>query len=249
MPRRRASAWSLIITIVSLPVASRRTLTTSPRWASAAPGSRPRDVVPRLSLVRRSRRPGPVGTRRRARTRLCRCPTHGGERDAKHKDPTGTKERSFLLQRVQPAMTGLIDGSLSKLAPISSVVLAAHRPHYTFVAGWRPLSAPVSAWPSARRCQTPRPDRPRQPRSSAARLPARDVPRRHPAHARLPDLGLPRRARGRGHRDRPWAHGTRVDRSERRPHRAPGNRRRRSPRLRLHVQDGSWRLHCQPLDL
>lgn len=27
-------------------------------------------------------------------------------------------ERSFLLQRVQPAMTGLIDGSLSTLAPI-----------------------------------------------------------------------------------------------------------------------------------
>jgi hypothetical protein len=27
-------------------------------------------------------------------------------------------EQSFLLQRVQPAMTGLIDGSLSTLAPI-----------------------------------------------------------------------------------------------------------------------------------
>jgi hypothetical protein len=42
---------------------------------------------------------------------------------------------SFLLQRVQPAMTGLIDGSLSTLAPIFAVVLATHRPHYAFVAG------------------------------------------------------------------------------------------------------------------
>jgi hypothetical protein len=30
-------------------------------------------------------------------------------------------ERSFLLQRAQPAMTGLIDGSLSTLAPIFAV--------------------------------------------------------------------------------------------------------------------------------
>ena len=43
--------------------------------------------------------------------------------------------RSFLLQRVQPAMTGLIDGSLSTLAPIFSVALATHRPHYAFFAG------------------------------------------------------------------------------------------------------------------
>jgi VIT1/CCC1 family predicted Fe2+/Mn2+ transporter len=44
-------------------------------------------------------------------------------------------ERAFLLQRVQPAMTGLIDGSLSTLAPIFSVAIATHRPHYAFFAG------------------------------------------------------------------------------------------------------------------
>jgi len=43
--------------------------------------------------------------------------------------------QSFLLQRVQPAMTGLIDGSLSTLAPIFSVALATHNPHYAFFAG------------------------------------------------------------------------------------------------------------------
>jgi VIT1/CCC1 family predicted Fe2+/Mn2+ transporter len=44
-------------------------------------------------------------------------------------------ERSFLLQRVQPAMTGLIDGSLSTLAPIFSVAIATQRPRYAFLAG------------------------------------------------------------------------------------------------------------------
>jgi VIT1/CCC1 family predicted Fe2+/Mn2+ transporter len=43
--------------------------------------------------------------------------------------------RSFLLQRVQPAMTGLIDGSLSTLAPIFSVAIATHSPHTAFLAG------------------------------------------------------------------------------------------------------------------
>jgi erythrin-vacuolar iron transport family protein len=50
--------------------------------------------------------------------------------------------QSFLLQRVQPAMTGLIDGSLSTLAPIFAVALATHRPHYAFVAG---LAAAIGA--------------------------------------------------------------------------------------------------------
>lgn len=46
-----------------------------------------------------------------------------------------TDGHAFLLQRVQPALTGLIDGSLSTLAPIFAVALATHRPHYAFLAG------------------------------------------------------------------------------------------------------------------
>jgi VIT1/CCC1 family predicted Fe2+/Mn2+ transporter len=42
---------------------------------------------------------------------------------------------AFLLQRVQPAMVGLIDGSLSTLAPIFSVAIVTHKPHYAFIAG------------------------------------------------------------------------------------------------------------------
>jgi len=48
-------------------------------------------------------------------------------------DPTGT--RSFLLTRVQPALSGLMDGSLSTLAPIFAVALATHRPLTAFFAG------------------------------------------------------------------------------------------------------------------
>jgi VIT1/CCC1 family predicted Fe2+/Mn2+ transporter len=44
-------------------------------------------------------------------------------------------EHSFLLQRVQPAMVGLIDGSLSTLAPIFGIVFYTHHPHTAFVAG------------------------------------------------------------------------------------------------------------------
>ncbi len=44
-------------------------------------------------------------------------------------------DHAFLLQRVQPAMVGLIDGSLSTLAPIFAVVLASHDTRYAFIAG------------------------------------------------------------------------------------------------------------------
>jgi VIT1/CCC1 family predicted Fe2+/Mn2+ transporter len=46
-----------------------------------------------------------------------------------------SEEHTFLLQRVQPAMVGLIDGSLSTLAPIFAVALATHTPRYAFFAG------------------------------------------------------------------------------------------------------------------
>jgi VIT1/CCC1 family predicted Fe2+/Mn2+ transporter len=46
-----------------------------------------------------------------------------------------SEEHSFLLQRVQPAMVGLIDGSLSTLAPIFGIAFYTHKPHAAFVAG------------------------------------------------------------------------------------------------------------------
>ena len=43
--------------------------------------------------------------------------------------------RAFLLQRAQPALSGLMDGSLSTLAPIFAVVLATHHPLTAFYTG------------------------------------------------------------------------------------------------------------------
>jgi VIT1/CCC1 family predicted Fe2+/Mn2+ transporter len=44
-------------------------------------------------------------------------------------------EHHFLLQRVQPAMVGLIDGSLSTLAPIFGIAFYTQKPHTAFIAG------------------------------------------------------------------------------------------------------------------
>jgi erythrin-vacuolar iron transport family protein len=49
--------------------------------------------------------------------------------------PGSTESRSFLLMRVQPALSGLMDGSLSTLAPIFAVVLATHHPLTAFYTG------------------------------------------------------------------------------------------------------------------
>ena len=43
--------------------------------------------------------------------------------------------QQFLLQRVQPALTGLIDGSLSTIAPIFAVAIYTHNTHAAFIAG------------------------------------------------------------------------------------------------------------------
>jgi hypothetical protein len=49
--------------------------------------------------------------------------------------PLTTDSQSFLLKRVQPALSGLMDGSLSTLAPIFAVVLATHHPLTAFFTG------------------------------------------------------------------------------------------------------------------
>jgi hypothetical protein len=49
--------------------------------------------------------------------------------------PPDSIDESFLLKRVQPALSGLMDGSLSTLAPIFAVVLATHHPLTAFFTG------------------------------------------------------------------------------------------------------------------
>lgn len=48
----------------------------------------------------------------------------------------------FVLQTVQPGLAGLIDGSVSTLAPLFAAAFATHKPHVAFLIG---LSAAVGA--------------------------------------------------------------------------------------------------------
>src|SRR3989338_6618665 len=44
-------------------------------------------------------------------------------------------DRSFLLKVVQPSLVGLIDGSISTLAPLFAAAFASHNPHIAFLVG------------------------------------------------------------------------------------------------------------------
>lgn len=53
-----------------------------------------------------------------------------------------TEHRAFVLQYVQPGLTGLIDGSISTLAPIFAAAFATHNTWQTFLVG---MAASVGA--------------------------------------------------------------------------------------------------------
>lgn len=55
---------------------------------------------------------------------------------------TEAEYNRFVLQTIQPGLAGLIDGSISTLAPIFAAAFASHKPHFAFVVG---LSAAVGA--------------------------------------------------------------------------------------------------------
>lgn len=52
------------------------------------------------------------------------------------------EDNSFVLQTVQPGLAGLMDGSVSTLAPIFAAAFATHKPHIAFLVG---VSAAVGA--------------------------------------------------------------------------------------------------------
>jgi VIT1/CCC1 family predicted Fe2+/Mn2+ transporter len=55
---------------------------------------------------------------------------------------TEEEHNKFVLQTVQPGLAGLMDGSVSTLAPIFAAAFATHDPHVTFLIG---MSAAVGA--------------------------------------------------------------------------------------------------------
>jgi len=71
-----------------------------------------------------------------------------GELKEEHLTPSArseeetSKRRLFMLQIVQPGLAGLMDGSVSTLAPIFAAALATHKSHDAFLVG---LAASVGA--------------------------------------------------------------------------------------------------------
>src|SRR5438270_13776204 len=115
--------------------------------------------------------------------------THFHRRSLKER---GAVEQSFLLQRVQPGLSGLMDGSLSTLAPIFAVVLSTHDPHTAFFTGLATaLGAGVSMAFSEGLSDTGDLTGRGSPVLRGAITGGGTVPRRHLPHAAVPDLQLP----------------------------------------------------------
>ncbi len=57
-------------------------------------------------------------------------------------EPRHTEEQRFVLQVIQPGLAGLMDGSVSTLAPLFATAFATQEPHTAFLVG---LAAAVGA--------------------------------------------------------------------------------------------------------
>jgi erythrin-vacuolar iron transport family protein len=64
------------------------------------------------------------------------------EEQAPHEEEAATRQRLFLLQVVQPGLAGLMDGSVSTLAPLFAAAFATHKTWPTFLVG---LAASIGA--------------------------------------------------------------------------------------------------------
>jgi rubrerythrin len=62
--------------------------------------------------------------------------------DKARKSEDATAERRFMLQYIQPGLVGLMDGSVSTLAPIFAAAFSTHKPFDAFLVG---LAASVGA--------------------------------------------------------------------------------------------------------
>ena len=73
-------------------------------------------------------------------------------------EEAAARRRLFVLQVVQPGLAGLMDGSVSTLAPIFAAAFATRYsptgPGKRSWSAWRPASGRESAWASPRRCPT-----------------------------------------------------------------------------------------------
>ena len=65
-----------------------------------------------------------------------------------------TRRRVFVLQYVQPGLAGLMDGSVSTLAPLFAAAFATHQTGRLFWSGLPRRSARASAWGLRKPCRT-----------------------------------------------------------------------------------------------
>ena len=70
------------------------------------------------------------------------------------KEEGESERRLFLLQIVQPGLAGLMDGSVSTLAPLFAAAFATRQIGRPFLLALRPHSAPGSRWGSPKPCPT-----------------------------------------------------------------------------------------------
>ncbi len=66
--------------------------------------------------------------------------------------PAAAEDHAFLLKVVQPGLAGLMDGSVSTLAPLFATAFATRSPHTAFLVGIAAaLGAGISESAAARR--------------------------------------------------------------------------------------------------
>ncbi len=78
----------------------------------------------------------------------------GTERQGTEGSPSTTaedRERAFVLRYIQPGLAGLMDGSVSTLAPIFAVAFATHNARTTFLIGLAAHDLPDRVGRSGRR--------------------------------------------------------------------------------------------------
>ena len=66
---------------------------------------------------------------------------------------SGYEKQEFVLRIVQPSLVGMIDGTVSKLAPIFAAAVSSNS-GTRCSSDWLPRSAPGLAWDSRKRSQT-----------------------------------------------------------------------------------------------
>lgn len=66
-------------------------------------------------------------------------------------DEDKARRRLFVLQIVQPGLAGLMDGSVSTLAPVFAAAMATTNSWDAFWSGWPHRWEPASAWDLRRR--------------------------------------------------------------------------------------------------